>query len=147
MELHFYQTNSENNRIEKALENQLIIDGNFKGDVDILKPIITVSNAAIPQYNYCHIPSLNRYYFINKVDLLQGGLFAVNLAIDVLMSYKEAIKNLQVVVSSTSQANPFYSGYVSGYDVRTDYETKHFENNFEENGEIVLVALYGAERV
>lgn len=147
MELHFYQTNSENNRIEKALENQLIIEGNFKGDVDILKPIITVSNTTIPQYNYCYIPALNRYYFISKVDIVEGKLYAVNLAIDVLMTYKEQIKALTVVVSSTSQANPYYNGYVSGYDVRTDYETKHFENNFEENGEIVLVALYGAERV
>lgn len=145
MKIHFYQTNSENNRLEKVLENELVITGNFKGDVDVLKPMLTVKNATVPQYNYCYIPSINRYYFVDKIEITQGNLFTVSLSIDVLMTYKDAIRELNVVVSS-SQSNPYYNGYVDSYDVRTDYETKQFENNFNENGEIVLIALYGADR-
>lgn len=145
MKVHFYKTNSEFNRLEKVLEDELIIMGNFKGDVDVLKPILTVKNPTVPQYNYCYIPSINRYYFVDKIEIKEGNLFTVSLSIDVLMTYKEAIKDLTVIVSS-SQSNPYYNGYVESYDVRTDYETKFFENNFNENGNIILIALYGADR-
>lgn len=145
MKIHFYQTNSENNRLEKVLENELTIEGSFKTEVDVLNPILSVKNKNVPQYNYCYIPNINRYYFVDKVEITQTNIFTVYLSIDVLMTYKDAIKDLTVVVSS-SQSNPYYNGYVEGYDVRTDYETKNFENNFNEDGEIILVALYGADR-
>lgn len=144
MKIHFYTTNSENNRLEKTLENELILEGSFKNDVDVIHPVITIKNKSIPQYNYCYIPSINRYYFVDKIEITQN-IFTVYLSIDVLMSYKEAIKNLTVIVSK-SQSNPYYNGYVESYDVRTEHENKYFENNFNEDGEIILVALYGADR-
>lgn len=127
------------------LENELVLDGTFKAEVDVINPIITVTKNTIAQYNYCYIPDINRYYFVDKVEITGTNIYTVFLSIDVLMTYKEAIKKLTVVVSS-SQSNPYYNGYVDSYDVRTDYENKYFENNFNENGEIILVALYGADR-
>lgn len=140
MDIIFYQTTSENNRLEKVLENELTITGNFKDNVDVLHPVLTVKNKEIPKYNYCYIPSINRYYFVEHVEITQTNVLTVFLDIDVLMSYKEAIKGLTAVVSS-SQSNPYYSDYVQSYDVRTDYETKKFENNFNEDGNIILIGL------
>ena len=145
MEIRFYNTASENNRMGKTLEDEKILSGNFKGEVDLQNPTLTVQTDLL-NYNYCYMPDFGRYYFIQKIEITRMGLYTVFLKIDVLETYKEAIKKLKVIVSNSAGANPYYDGYINGVDVRTEYETKMFENNFEENGEIVLVALYGKER-
>lgn len=144
MEIRFYNTSSENNRIGKTLLNEKILQGTFKNAIDLSNPVIVV-NTDLLNFNYCYIPELNRYYFINKIEITRTNLYTVSLHIDVLETYKEDIKKLQCIVSN-STGNPYFNGYVNGVDVRTDYTTKFFENNFEENGEIILVALYGQER-
>lgn len=145
MDILFYNTSSESNRIGKTLVNETTLTGSFKTEIDIQNPIIQV-NTNLLNFNYCYIPDLNRYYFINKIEITRTNLFTIFLHIDVLETYKEEIKGLNVIVNSSSGGNPYYDGYISGVDVRTEYETKQFENNFDENGQIVLVALYGAER-
>lgn len=143
MEIKFYTTKSEFNRLEKTLENEITLEGNFKNEVDIMAPIICVKNTSIAGSNYVHIPDLGRYYFINKIEITRTQLLTVFLSLDVLMSYKEEIKKLEVILRS-SKSNPYYSGFISGYDVRTDKENYFFpENNFNTEGAIILVGLYG----
>lgn len=145
MEIRFYNTSSETNRMGKTLENETTLTGNFKGEIDIQNPVLQVSTNLL-NFNYCYIPDINRYYFINKIEITRTNLYTVYLHIDVLETYKNQIKQLNVIVSNSSNGNPYYNGYINGVDVRTEYETKQFENNFEENGEIVLVAVFGSER-
>lgn len=144
MIIEFYKTASENNRLEKTLTDKYIIDGTLKSDFDIINPVIMVKDSIIGRYNYCFIPDLNRYYFIDKIDIVRNTL-NVMLSIDVLMSYKEQIKELNVIVSA-SESNPYYINYINGYDVRMDKEILNFENNFNKQGELILIALYGADR-
>lgn len=144
MNIYFYSTKSENNRLEKVLENKTLLSGTMKNDIDLINPVLQVCTNLM-QFNYCYIPSLSRYYFIDKVEITRTHLYTLYLKIDVLQTYKEQIKNLKVVLSG-SKSNPYYKNYIDGVDVRTDYTTHQFENNFEENGEVILVALYGAER-
>lgn len=146
MDIIFYNTSSESNRIGKTLENATTLTGKFKNEIDLQNPVLQVTTDLL-NFNYCYMPDFNRYYFIDKIEVTRTNLYTVNLHIDVLETYAEAIKKLNVVVSNSSESNPYYDGYINGVDVRTEYETKMFENNFEENGEIVLVALYGAEVV
>lgn len=144
MNIYFYSTKSENNRLEKVLENETLLSGTMKNAIDLINPVLQVCTNLM-EFNYCYIPSLSRYYFIDKVEITRTHLYTLYLKIDVLQTYKEQIKNLKVVLSG-SQSNPYYKNYIDGVDVRTEYTTHQFENNFEENGEIILVALYGAER-
>lgn len=144
MQIEFYNTSSENNRIGKVLENKKVLQGNFKNAVDLINPVITV-NTDLLNYNYCYIPDINRYYFIQKIEITRTNLYTIYLHIDVLETYKEDIKQLDVIVNSSTK-NPYYNGFTNGVDVRTEYKTEFFNNEFEENGNIVLVALYGAER-
>lgn len=145
MNIYFYNTSSESNRLEKVLENETILSGNLKNNFDLINPVTQVT-ANILNFNYCYIPFLKRYYFIDKVEIARTNLYTIYLKLDVLQTYKEQIKELKVVLSGSS-SNPYYKNYIDGVDVRTDYETHMFENNFDENGEIILVALYGKERV
>ena len=144
MNIYFYSTKSENNRLEKVLENETLLSGTMKNSIDLINPVLQVCNNLM-QFNYCYIPSLSRYYFIDKVEITRTHLYTLYLKIDVLQTYKEQIKNLKVVLSA-SKSNPYYKNYIDSVDVRTDFTTHQFENNFEENGEVILIALYGAER-
>lgn len=47
---------------------------------------------APPIYNYCHIPSLRRYYFITEWSY-SGGLWFASCAVDVLGTYRTEINN------------------------------------------------------
>ena len=144
MNIYFYSTKSENNRLEKVLENETLLSGTMKNAIDLINPVLQVCTNLM-QFNYCYIPSLSRYYFIDKVEITRTHLYTLYLKIDVLQTYKEQIKNLKVVLSA-SKSNPYYKNYIDSVDVRTDYTTYQFENNFEENGEAILIALYGSER-
>lgn len=145
MLIKFFKTASEQNRIGKTLTNELTISGHFKKEVDIMNPVIAVTTD-LTGYNYCYIPELNRYYFIEKIEITRTNLYTLYLHIDVLESYKTQIKALTVIIGQ-SQSNPYYESYINGADVRQDIELKEFENNFNENGEVVLIAIYGGERV
>ena len=144
MNIYFYKTSSESNRLEKVLENTTILTGSLKSDFDLINPFTQVTTNIL-DFNYCYIPFLKRYYFIDKIEIARTNLYTLYLKLDVLQTYKEQIKELKVVLSG-SQGNPYYRNFINGVDVRTDYTTHEFENNFNENGEIVLIGLYGSPR-
>lgn len=141
MKIIFYNTTSEKNRIEKVLTDEKIIEGNFKNSVSVLYPVITLNTENF-NYNYCYIQQLNRYYFIDAIEITRTNLYTINLKIDVLQSYKNDIKNLSVVISQSNK-NPYYNGYIKGVDSRTNIIRKNFENNFNESGTNILLALNG----
>lgn len=64
-------------------------------------PFIEVSAGDPSSYNYAYIPTYNRYYYVDNWTF-DGGLWAADLAVDVLASYKEAIgaANLYILRSS-----------------------------------------------
>lgn len=59
--------------------------------------------------NYCYIPMLKRYYYINDISIDIGKRIALNCKIDVLMSYSSEIRQCQAcVVRSESVGKPTY---------------------------------------
>lgn len=147
MDIEFFKTESEPNRLEKILTDKLVISGEFKEDVNIINPILSLNaRPEIAQSNYIYIPNLNRYYFIDRVEITQTNIYTLYLSLDVLMSYKEQIKELKVILKN-STANPYYNGFLSSHDVRKDLERLEFENNFNEKGTNVLIAINGADRI
>ena len=147
MEIEFYKTESEHNRLEKVLTDKLSISGTFKTELNILKPILSLkNNAEITLYNYAYFPELKRYYFIEKIEITQTNIYTLYLSLDVLMTFKEEIKELKVIVKN-STSNPYIKGFTNSYDVRTDLEKIEFENNFNESGTNILIAINGADRV
>lgn len=141
MIIEFYKTESENNRLEKVLTDKLAIEGKLKSDIDIINPVLLFKDNVLANYNYCYIPVLNRYYFLDKFEIINNTIH-VYLSIDVLMSFKDKIKDLSVVVSA-SESSPYYNNFQVGYDIRLNKTVLEFENNFNEDGNIILVALYG----
>ena len=92
IDLILYSINDGDNVINKNLVNGLTIPIHLKQGFDIINPDI-VLNGDYRGYNYAHIPSLNRFYFINNVEQLNLRLVKLNMTCDVLETYKVDILN------------------------------------------------------
>lgn len=86
-----YNNKSNKNIVNKKIEEIQEISFDFKDDSDITNPILILQS--YKSGNYCYIPDLKRYYFIDKIELMNGGFYKLYLEIDVLMSYKDEIIN------------------------------------------------------
>lgn len=93
MKLKIYNNNSNNNVLNKKITPVSELDFNLKSDNSIMQPILVLKNYV--KGNYCYIDELKRYYFINDVRLLTGGLYELHLEVDVLMTYKNEIINAE----------------------------------------------------
>lgn len=91
MIVKIYNNKSNKNIVNKKIEEVQEISFDFKDDSDITNPILILQS--YKSGNYCYIPDLNRYYYIDKIELMNGGYYKLYLEIDVLMSYKDEIIN------------------------------------------------------
>ncbi len=91
MNVTFYNNKSNNNVINKQLEKVNTINFNFKDNTDLLNPILILKNYEMG--NYCYIDKLNKYYYIEHITVLTGGLFQIQCHIDVLKTYANDIIN------------------------------------------------------
>ena len=91
MELKIYNNNSNNNILNKNITLVNTLEFNLKADNSILQPVLILKNYS--QGNYCYIKEFKRYYYITDIKLLTGGLYQLQLDVDVLMTYKDVIMN------------------------------------------------------
>ena len=87
-----YSIDDNDNIINKNLGMGLNVPINLKGDFDLVNPTV-ILNGDFRQYNYAHIPDLNRYYFIERFEQLNLKMVQLYLKCDVLESYKSDILN------------------------------------------------------
>ena len=91
MELKIYNNNSNNNVLNKNLTLVDTLEFKLKIDNSILQPVLILKNYS--QGNYCYIKEFKRFYYITDIKLLTGGLYQLQLDVDVLMTYKDVIMN------------------------------------------------------
>lgn len=96
IDLILYSINDGDNVINKNLVNGVTIPIHLKQGFDIINPDI-VLNGDYRGFNYAHIPSLNRFYFINNIEQLNLRLVKLNMTCDVLETYKSEILNLNAI--------------------------------------------------
>ena len=100
MSIFLYQNKSPENQVSKSLVNGIELKGTLRENCNIINPILTIQNddMSILNYNYIYIPLFRRYYYINTISTIVNKLYQVECKIDVLMSFKNDIKNLECVV-------------------------------------------------
>lgn len=96
IDLILYSINDGDNVINKNLVNGVNVPIHLKQGFDIINPDI-VLNGDYRGFNYAHIPSLNRFYFINNIEQLNLRLVKLNMSCDVLETYKSEILNLNAI--------------------------------------------------
>ena len=89
MELQIYNNNSNTNVLNKNITLVNTLDFSLKIDNSILQPVLILKNYS--EGNYCYIKEFKRYYYIRDIKLLSGGLYQLQLDVDVLMTYKDII--------------------------------------------------------
>lgn len=97
MELKIYNNNSNNNVLNKNITLVDTLEFNLKIDNSILQPVLILKN--YKRGNYCYIEKFNRYYYITDIKLLTGGLYQLQLDVDVLMTYKDIIMTKPISTS------------------------------------------------
>lgn len=126
MKMYLYHVNDAENVINKTLVNGLEIDINLKASVDIVNPEI-VLNGDFRGYNYAHLPDLNRYYFIERIEQLNLKLVKLNLSCDVLETYKADILNSNARFKRNIKNGDYQN-------ISIDYSNQTISTNYNSDG-------------
>ena len=107
MQMITYTNTSDTRELNKTLTQRQSFTVSLKNDTDIMRPVVELAGMTLPpNANYVYIQALDRYYYIESTTIMPGKITSIQLRCDVLMSFKDVIKNSYVIASrSTSRAN------------------------------------------
>jgi hypothetical protein len=147
MEIILYTNGSERQAVRKNLSNGYQLTGALRGESSVINPSFLIETTNPSQYNYCYIPSFNRYYFITDIISVRTHIWRINCNVDVLMSFRAEILNLDVTVSDASigdRDSPTYmEGDVWKSTVKTKTDVISFPQGLLDTGEYILITSGG----
>jgi len=157
MDIILYKYNGNFRKIAKTLpsgaNDVLTISGYLKDGSSVLNPIIEVQSAtSLVGYNYAHISSFYRYYFV-EIESISNTLWTLRLKVDVLHTYRTAIRtNTSMLIDRCKQQNKMLPDDTISFDAdfkvditnlsdETQGDMKNFEfnSNFWSNGINVVI--------
>ena len=107
MTITLYKNTSDKRNLNKVITEIKSVSATAKGEINIISPTLILEYFST-DFNYCYISDFKRYYFVNSITLLTGQRVQINLSVDVLMTYKEDIKNLTVNVLRYENIEPTF---------------------------------------
>lgn len=136
---------SEANCLNKKLYSGIQLTGSMREDTPISDPVFRIESNNPSSYNYCYIPEFSRYYFIREIVSLRTSLWELHLHVDVLMSFRNAIRASMVVLeeSSIEGVNNYLNNDVWVTTVKDKTDIIQFPNGLLENGEYILITAGG----
>ena len=100
MEVILYNSTADPRRVQKQqyLTSIATVTATPYYPISVETPTFTIKylNGYI-DINYCYVPELHRYYFVNSPLLDSGGLVTLSCEVDPLMSFKSDILNLDAI--------------------------------------------------
>ena len=144
--ISLFKTASENNRVLKVLTDEKQLSGELRNQTSVLNPTIRIeSSDNISGYNYCYISEFGRYYYITDIVSVRTNCWVVSLRCDVLMSYKDEIQSMNVILNNTQETG--LSNYLASPNwvnlVKTKTDIKVFPSGLSEQGEFILITAGG----
>lgn len=145
--IQLYKYDGMNNTINKKLGSFISMNGDFRGVFNTFRPSITIRVKELPTYNYCFIPDLNRYYFIDNVTFLGNSTYELSLKVDVLKSYETLILQASGTVTNSDTPDKYISNRNSVYSMKPNFIKLDFPNTklFNDEGKIIMITLKGSE--
>ena len=145
MNLSLFVNNSEKNKLDKELSNEIKMTGQLREQSSIVSPSIMIKHDNPSNFNYAYIPEFGRYYFITDITSIRNGLWEVTMHVDVLMSFKDGIKNTSIILSDTETTGQ--TNYMSGEQwtstVKTATDIVSFPNTMNISGDYILITAGG----
>lgn len=146
MQIKLYYNVSENNQLTKNISLYSTLTGTLRHESDIVHPQILIEAATIGNANYAYIPEFNRYYYVKEIVSVRNGLLLLNLDTDPLMSFKEDIKRLTVVLEETESLaidNYLADDRVWIAKVKDKTSVIQFPNGLSTSGDYILITAGG----
>lgn len=136
---------SEKNVIEKYISTPYEIEGSLKNNTSITDPIILIEATYPITHNYCYIPTFLRYYFIVDIVNIRNNLWELKCHVDVLMSFKNDIKNSVGIMKNTENENNsrYFDNGIYKTLVKDKTDIISFANGFLDSGEYILITAGG----
>ena len=143
-----YQYNGNKNTIKKKLSNGIDCLGAIREQTNVLNPVITIRVNDIVNVNYCYIPTLKRYYFIDSITYLSSDKATLKLSVDVLKSYESEILQATATVTQTDTPDKYSSNRETVYNRKPNFEKIEFPNKnlFNDTGTMIMITLKGDEK-
>ena len=145
MTITFYNNESDAIEVSKKITSVSSIDkAKIINETDILNPSIIVSrnfyDNIILQANYLYIDNLHRYYYINNISFADS-MIVIDCTVDVLMSYKNGIRNITCTVTRNENLK---NGYLNddNYNIQAYKQVvcKMFPNGINNDSIILMTA-------
>lgn len=137
----FYNFNGRRNQLNKSFSQGTNIKCTFNAEYNLINPSIKISNLKDFDYNYCYIPSVGRYYFIDRKILRRNAFYELYLTLDALTTYRDSILQMTGTIRKTNNSSAwFYQNTDIPVTVRPSFVTYNFENKFNSDGVNVLLA-------
>jgi hypothetical protein len=145
--INFYSYNGHPNTVNKQLGDFTAIEGDLRQTFDVLRPTVTLRKQPRPTFNYCYIPSLGRYYFVDRVSFEGNNAYELTLRVDVLKTYESEILEATGRVSESDNPDPYISNRETVYKRTPNFDKVPFANTglLNETGGIIMVTLKGNE--
>lgn len=142
MEVQFFYNQSDARVINKVLLTGESFTGQARDIVDVMNPIVSFDTPEVLRYNYAYIPELQRYYDITNRTAFREGLWEVSFSVDVLMSFRGDINQLNVVVdkqSMISNGNEYIDDSSLVAENVMFQQVYDFPSGFNSTGEFILI--------
>ena len=153
MVIELFHCTSEDNAMYKNLDSKLTLTGSLRNETDVVNPVILIEgnvDSISEYYNYAHIPSFNRSYFIREIRSVRTNILEISLAVDVLMSFRYEILANKVIINKSDNelwSNIYYDDGSFITESRDFYTIKTFEDGFNDTGEFILITAGGGGTV
>lgn len=105
MNVYLFNINDDPRNLEKSIPAVLPapIQAKLQDAIAYENPVILIESG-ITDANYAYIPDLgNRYYYITEVVQVRRGLAELHLVVDVLQTYRTAIKAAPIYAARTAK--------------------------------------------
>ena len=145
MRVILYNTTSDNRVLSKSVTLIKEIDAELKDANDVISPTLKIQRfKGWEKINYIYIKSFNRYYYVNTIKQLLGNTILLECSVDVLMSNKDAIRNLTCIIDKQENSSTAYSDkYLDDGSFITECRTfnsiLNFPQGFNDDGEFILI--------
>ncbi len=145
--INFYSYNGHPNTVNKQLGTFTAIEGDLRQTFDVLRPTVTLRKQPRPTFNYCYIPDLGRYYFVDRVSFEGNNTYELAFRVDVLKTYESEILTATGRVTESDNPDPYISNRESVYKRTPNFEKVAFTNTglFKEDGSIIMITIKGKE--
>lgn len=141
MTITLYMNKSPANYVTKEITEVTQVTGFLRDAVNIVDPTIVIERTDPTGFNYVCIPDFKRYYFVTGVSSVNNKLVGVSMHVDVLMTYKAEIANMEAVVKrQENQYNLFLDDGIFRVYQNPKHKIMKFPNEMNDFSYILALA-------